>query len=384
MIYAAIDDRQGAYLVSADGASQRLLPGVNSRSVFVEPNLLVFARGSQVLAQRVNLASATLVGEPVELADGVARDQRTGNAGFAATGELLVVAQQEVRAHMQWFDAATGRPGQVLGEPGDLARPRISPQGDRVVVAIAESSGGAEDLWIFDLERKVGTRITHTTATEVMPVWSPDGRRIAYATDVDGPPDIVIREADAGSIETVLVAWDDPLFATDWLPDGSAVVFHNYPAIDIFLAPVDGSPPETWLEAPGAQHYTRASPDGRWLAFRSTELGTAEIFAAPVADSGRRIRISTTGGRNVAWAPDGRSLLYSDENTVYEVEIDTEAYRVLGEPRTVLAVDAPDRITGIDVTPAGDQLLLTIRDASLQRPNMLVHVGWRRSLPAGV
>jgi Tol biopolymer transport system component len=181
----------------------------------------------------------------------------------------------------------------------------------------------------------------------------------------------------------VLVNIGDAVFTTDWLPDGSAVVFHDFPAFNLYLAPVDGSPPRLWLDAPGAQHRARASPDSRWLAFRSTELGTREIYAAPLTDSGRRIRISTNGAREVVWAPDGRSLFFSDEHAVYEVGIDTEAFRVVGTPRTVLRVEAPDRIDSLDITPDGTRLLLALLDESLLRPSTLVHVGWRRALPTG-
>jgi len=318
----------------------------------------------------------------VRLASGVVWNSRTGNASFALSESLLVVAQREYRARMQWFDASTGRALEQLGEPADLSTPRISSQGDRVAVAIAELSGGAEDLWLFDLDRNVGSRLTHTMAAESMVAWSPDGTRLAYYSDALGPPEVMIRSADAGGSGTALFDWDVPVFPTGWLADGSAVLLHSYPDADIYLAPLDGSPPKLWFQVAGVQDQARSSPDGTWLTFRSTELGASEAFAAPLEDPGRRIRISTSGGLSPTWAPDGRGIYFHDRRTVYRVALDTARGRATS-PETIIELEEPDQIASLDVTPDGTRLLLAIVDESLLEPSTLVHVGWKAALGPG-
>ncbi len=244
----------------------------------------------------------------------------------------------------------------------------------------APFSGGRNDLWLYDLDRGVGSRLTDTFASEYNPVWSPDGTRIAYSTDRTGVPELRIGPAAAGDVGEVLVGAERVPFAQDWSPDGSTILFEEYSGGDLSLAPVDGSPPRPWLAGTARAADARFSPDGRWIAFESDEPGSREIFVAPVESSGRRQRVSTSGGADPVWSPSGDRIYFHDDHSVSAVPIDPATGQMLGGPEVAVRVEAPDRIAALDIHPDGTRLLLALVDEELLEETTRVQVGWRNAL----
>lgn len=368
------------YLASLGGEPPIELPEIASRGIPVDPDLLLFVRDGRLLVQRL-ATDGTLSGEAMVLSEGVSRYQRTGAAAFAAAGDLLVVARNELWNRMQWFDAR-GTPGATLGAPGDVSGARISPDGTRVAVSVAEVPGGVEDLWVFDLARGVGERLTSTPWEEGLPVWSPGGGHLAFYSDRTGPPDVCVRPSHPGGEVEVLVHGPRVSSPTDWSPDGREIIFEQGFGgnADLWLAPLDGGAPRVWLAARGEQNEARWSPDGLWIAFTSAELGRSEIFVAPSADSGRRERVSTRGGRDARWSPEGDELFYHEGRSLYGVGFDPAVGRVRGQPREILRLEPPGLVYDFDVTPDGTRFLVLVLDEERLRPRTAVQVGWRESL----
>jgi Tol biopolymer transport system component len=363
-----------SFLFDPSSGERQLVAGVTSRAVAAAGDLF-FAREGRVFRQTFDSSAGRLVGEPSIVAESVARNIPTGNASFDATANLLVTIDSHRWRRMQWF-SLDGTPGEVLGEPGGLASARISPSGDRVVVARAENPGVDWDLWVFELERGTSTRVTSTPHREGRPVWSPDGEHLAYYTDATGPPDVRIRRAGPDGEERTVVEVG-VTFPSDWSPDGRHVAFHTYPESDIHLVTLESGESTPWLEAPGLQRAARFSPGGEWIAFTSTELGDSQVFFAPLEDSARRKRVSVAEGWNPVWSPAGDAILYHDDRELRRVRVDLSSGRVEGLPSVVLRVESPERIEEFDLMPDGSRILVTLQDEDRLRPRTTVQVGWR-------
>jgi Tol biopolymer transport system component len=207
-----------------------------------------------------------------------------------------------------------------LHEPFDSTQlaPSLSPDG-RHIALFREVSGNI-DVWLIDTARGVPTRFTFDSADDVNPVWSPDGRRIAFSSNRTGVHDLYVKPAnDPAGSETVLFQNAQPKSAYDWSPDGRLLLFHSVDpkrGFDIMALPFDsdGKPqgePQAVVRTDFDEHSAKFSPEGKWIAYVSIKTGRDEVYVEPLAHrAGGEIRISTDGGDQVRWRPDGKELFY--------------------------------------------------------------------------
>jgi Tol biopolymer transport system component len=240
---------------------------------------------------------------------------------------------------------------------------------------------GSDDVWIFDLERGVPTRLVRGPGDDDSPAWSPDGERLAYTSDATGPPRIFIRQAD-GTGGPTEVRTDEglPSYVIDWSTDGTSVLYRAY-ANDpnLYLAFVDGAKPSRlFAGGPGDQVDARFSADGRWVALASSELGSMEVFVAPLADGTALQRVSPAGGRAPAWSRDGREIYYGQGATLYAVSFSSRT-GTIGLPRELFSLGPHLRIDDFDVAPEGDRFLIAVED--LDRSRSSITLVLNRSVP---
>lgn len=209
--------------------------------------------------------------------------------------------------------------------PGDsYFFPRVSPDGRRVAVAIAEN-GRLRDLHVFDVATGAGLRLTRgdpAQARTALPVWTPDGRTIVFASTEGSvrPPygnpwwgSLWSVPADGSGPPSRLTAEGNQV-ATGMSHDGRAVLFMEYASSersDIRLLTLQGDGvPETVVSSPFFDAIGELSPDGRWLAYQSDESGTHEVCLRPFPGPGAKVPVSIGGGSEPLWSSDGGELFY--------------------------------------------------------------------------
>jgi len=239
-----------------------------------------------------------------------------------------------------WVDKS-GNQTPVNIPRGQLNDLQISPDGSRV--ALLQGSSGSGDVWIYEFARSTFTRFTFTT-TNATPIWSADSKNIYYVSiSPAGAVDqttIFRRPADGSHEAEALLTMNGRQYLKAILRDGETVF------LDSELQTITGSIIKITLK-PGAQatpvvstpqfnHFAAAvSSDGRWLAYQSNESGKPEIYVRDFAETGGRWQISTGGGQEPRWSPDGRELYYRNNGSLLAVSIETRTGFQAGTPKNL-------------------------------------------------
>ena len=310
-VVSGAPDTAGVYMGALDGgASTRLTPG--GLPAFLPSGWLQWVRGGTLLAQRLDVSKAALIGEPVTLADGV------GAVSMAAAGPVAYRKAGGSQQQLTWFDRSGMARGTVGDPDASLLNPRVSPDGRRVVVS--RTVQGNQDLWLLDSARM--SRFTFDPANDRFPVWSPDGARIVFNSTRAGGGDLYVKLASGAGAEERLPAPEQFKLATSWSADGRFLLYQrtdSQTSSDLWVAEMVGDHKSSViLQTPFAERFGMFSPDGRLLAYQSNESGRNEIYVRPfvppgesgASGAGSQWQVSTAGGIMPAWRPDGKELYY--------------------------------------------------------------------------
>jgi len=311
-------DPPGVYVGSLDGGEpRRVLPDATS-AMFVPPDLLLLVRQGVLVTLRFDPTEGTVSGEPIPVAQDVSSELLAfgtrGAFAASATGQLAhreVVAE---RRQLVWFDR-TGAMQGTVGPPDEngLMAPELSPDGQRV--AVTRNDQGNLDVWLGEVSRGVLSRFTFDPSFDAYPLWSGDGRRVVFDSDRNGPHDLFEKLASSG------VAGDEQLlhatasgnkFGQSWSDD--YLLYRQAkptPGFTLMALPVTGErEPFPVNETPFSETNGQISPDGQWLAYESDESGLMEIYLRPFPGPGGAQRVSSDGGSQPRWGPDGDELFF--------------------------------------------------------------------------
>ncbi|HEY3122574.1 MAG TPA: protein kinase, partial [Thermoanaerobaculia bacterium] len=302
------------FVGSLDEQPPRRVVESSSLATFAAPGHLLFTRGRTLLAQPFDLNRLRLHGRPVAIADHVSSSgSMSGLRTFSASssGVLAYHAGSVTKTQLAWLDRA-GRELGVLGPPADHYAPDLSPDGTRLAEARFDPDSTNGDIWLIDLARSIASRFTFDPANDLLPVWSPDGKRLFFASSREGVQQLYQAFSDRpGSEEPVLRsgAWK----ATDDVsPDGQFLIYETIDPktrIDLWLLPLSGDrKPKPFVVTPFGEYGAQFSPDGRWIAYVSNESGRAEISVQAFPGRGGKWQVSTEGGTMPRWRKDGREL----------------------------------------------------------------------------
>jgi eukaryotic-like serine/threonine-protein kinase len=373
--------RRGLFMGSLD-AKEPASIGVRSRAEYAAGHLFYWDQGVLV-ARPFDADRASFTGPAVSLGGmpGASFDP-TGMAQFsvARDGRAVAYARTSQSVELRWLDMKGNQIGK-LGEPGWYESFRISRRADRVAVEVRDRNIGTSDIDVFDLERGVPTRLVGSPEDVAHPTWSPDGQRLAYAGGTSGPPRIFIRRAD-GSGEAVLLRTSENLsYPEDWSGDGKHIIYTLWVQDrEIHVVPANGEEPSRlFAGGRGDQSGARFSPDSRWVAFASSELGATEIFIAPLSDSTAKQRVSVAGGRNPVWSRDGAELYYVNNDTVYAVTFSSRTGQI-GTPRALYSLGESFVVVDLDLAPDGQRFLVGVGDRRQSGSVITILLNWQSAI----
>jgi Tol biopolymer transport system component len=372
---------------------------------------LVYAQGGNLMAAPFDPQRLTATGAAVPVVEGVLQSPTIGAAQYSvsATGSLVYVSGgvQSAQSRLVWV-SRNGAEQPLAAPARAYVLPRLSLDELRIAVSITDPE---PQIWLYDLSRETLTRFTFAGNANYAPVWTPDGKRIAFQSNKEGPPNLFWQLADgSGGLERLTTSryLQGPQC---WSPDGQLLAFIELnPAtgVDIWMLRL-GDPSASSGQVPSAgsgqgrkaepflrtrfdEAAPRFSPDGHWLAYMSNESGRFEIYVQSYPGPGGKWQISTEGGGEPAWNPNGRELFYRSGDKMMAVEITTQPSFAAGTPRMLFEgryEPAPIPVANYDVSADGERFLMLkpTEQAQVAQTQMNVVLNWfeelKRRVPTG-
>jgi Tol biopolymer transport system component len=318
--------KQGIYVGSLTTRESKLISSEIAGNTQFVSSRLYYVRDRSLMAQPFDLKRLQTTGPP----EAVSRQELEEAPAFSRTGfsvadDGTVVFQSatESVSRLAWFDSS-GKELEELPRTG-YRDPVLSRDGALLAVSSDDDHNGKHYIHIYDFARGTSTRVSDG-GTEVFPVLSPDGKRVAYVGNNARTSQYIDVAATDGSGKLERLAASDFLIPNDWSADGRFLVFMNFqqggPSLDF----LDLRNHSQTAYATGAE--AQFSPDGKWIAF--TGLGSSgsgedsEVYVGRFPSPGRRIQISNHGGAQARWRADGKELFYiTMDKKLMAVAIDT-------------------------------------------------------------
>ena len=341
---------------------------------------LVFHRNGRLWTAKLDQTRWAITGSPVQLGIGVRVLAGVPLFSISQSGSLAYFADtSNAESSMVWLDRA-GRAVPAIQERAAFEAVRLSPDGKRVAVNI--QSTRTNDLWVYELDRGTRLRLT-TSGNSRRPVWSPDGTRILFNSDVDGDTDLYVISVNGGKPERLLRR-PGAQFPDAWAPDGKSIVFNEGGATrDLWMLPI-GSPsePKPIVQTTFSERGAAISPDGHWMAFTSDESGRDEIYVTPYPNGGIKVPVSRNGGRQPAWSRNGTELFFRERNDLMAVSVQLSPLHV-GSPQKLFDFNDQlylDNANVMNYDVAADGRFLAVKVDETHSDEIQVVVNWAEEL----
>jgi eukaryotic-like serine/threonine-protein kinase len=291
-----------------------------------QPGHLLFMREGTLMAQAFDEKRWQPAGEAIPVAEQVGVYLDLAFFSVSKTGVLAYRGGAGQMTQLVWFDRS-GRQLQTVGPAAENESLALSP--DETRVAVTRQDGRNRDIWLIDLARDSISRFTFDEAADQMPVWSPDGSRIAFASLRDGPASLYQKiSSGAGKDELLLKSSGINAYPDDWSRDGRYLLYTTIQSkggFDIFLLPMDGDRKAIpFVQSQFREWEGQFSPDAKFIAYCSDESGRPEIYVQSFPVSGAKWMISAGGGVQPRWRRDGKEIFYlSLDRKLMAVEVKT-------------------------------------------------------------
>jgi serine/threonine-protein kinase len=303
-------------LLDMETGTTTLLVRDGSHARYVATGHLVYGIGGTLRAVRFDPRRRAVVGTAVPVVAPVASGAN-GSYEFELADDGTLVYRpgggdvMTLRRTLVWVDRH-GRETALDDHPRSYVHPRVAPDGTRVAVFRGDEE---RDLWIWDLARAALTRTTYDPAIDTVPLWTPDSRRLIFSSSRAGASNLYMQAADGSGTASRLTDSPNNQQPTGMTPDGRQVVFYETTAArqrDIkILTLTAAAQPVPLIETRFDERGGIVSPDGRWLAYESNSSGDYEIYVRPFpAVNDGLWPVSTAGGTQPLWEPNGRALFY--------------------------------------------------------------------------
>jgi serine/threonine protein kinase len=373
----------------SDSRTLMALP-LPSNAVYANGYLL-FTNQNTLMAQPFDAKRLATTGEAIHVAEHVEYSPGGVVAMFSASANGVLAYETgggEENHKLTWFDR-TGKPLSPIGNLPNLLEFRLSPDGNSVAAVLTQSHN--QDLWILNIQRGRPTRFTFDPAIDAVPVWSPDGRSIVFASNRKGHFDLYLKPADQTRNEESLYADDFDKIPSSWSPDGKFLLYNTMAMgqtvnSNIWVLPMKGeNKPFPFAQTTitvihgGNAHF---SPNGRWVAYGSSDSGQAEIYVAPFPGPGAKQQVSINGGGSAVWRRDGREIFYlsrSNQLMAAEVSEDGAALKI-GAVQALFGPIAQLAGPAYDISPEGKRILTTAAIETNALERLTVVQNWTAGL----
>ncbi len=337
---------------------------------YVPTGHIVYALGTTVLAVPFDVRKLQ-TGGPVPIIEGVRRAGPGGGGGadaqfaFANNGSMAYIPGGQTTNELALTLVDRSGVRKPLNIPsGPYSQPRISPTGKQLTVYTDD--GKDRIVWIYDLSDTTPIHKLTFEGHNESPLWTRDSQRVVFNSDREGDWGLFWQRVDGGSAERLAKAEQGLRPQPEsWSPDGKVLILTNgtgtSQGISMLSLGADQKP-KLVLKAPA--NNASLSPDGRWLAYHSNESGRNEVYVQPFPPTGEKHQITTTGGNNPLWSPDGKELFFLSPGTARQImAVEIQSQRGFAFGKTTLlpisGISAPGA-RPYDITPDGKYFVVMV------------------------
>ncbi|MEE4271176.1 MAG: protein kinase [Thermoanaerobaculales bacterium] len=287
---------------------------------------LVYVRENTLFAMAFDIDRMEATGSASPVVQGVTANSGNGGSqvSFSKNGTLAYVSGViGVPEYPVMQMNRQGVTSPLWEAPGTYANPKLSPDGRRLSLTVLRD--GNWDVWVYDLEREVATRLTFNEGYDGDQVWSPDGHYLSYSSDRQGTENPYRKRADGSGEPEKLADIPHAFWATSWSPDGKWVLGEvQADTFDIWAVPADGEgEPVEFLATQFFDRFPSISPDGRWVAYMSDESGRPEVYVRPFPAASGKWQVSDGGGSWPAWSRDGSEIVFRSGDGLMAAPVST-------------------------------------------------------------
>jgi Tol biopolymer transport system component len=392
-LYASLPGKNGRFDIFAGSLkddSRELIGAMDNAPVYGEPGWLVSSRQGVLSAQAFDARTRKLSGDPVSLGDepGAILDPAFSftagpSASLSQTGALVYFAPPSVNTTPVWVDTT----GQVVGRldvpPGHYSGVMLSPDG-RTAALTRATSPSESGIWLADVARGGASPFSTGHGLNSSPVWSPDGTRVVFSSDRDGPFSIYSRSVGDAAPETLLYKSDVQFKnAASWSPDGKWITVTQLDqdtAQNVWILDATGQGElKLHTRGPVRDNAGPFSPDGRWVTYMSEDTGRFEVYAQSFPTPGNKVQVSREGGSIAWWTKDGRTLFFTDDRfaSLWSVDVESGPTLRVGQPKKL--GDLPPNVIWIDAAPDRKRFLAIVPEHKGQGTLTVVQ-NWRAAI----
>lgn len=384
------DDRIGGiYKSSLDAKDKKLIVLTHSNVGLAQGHIFYLDLKLRLVSSRFDVSKGEISGEPQVVADSVQYSPSIIMAAFSvgADGSLVYsTGTGTALSQLTWLDRSGKELGHV-GEPGTVSNPILSPDNQRVAVDIADLKANNVDIWLEAAQGNTSTRFTFGSSEDVNGVWSRDGKTIAYRS-VGEKAQLLAKAASGLEREKTVLSIDisQDILANSWTLDDQQILCTAWlanssseRATGLFLVPASGGAMKPFIETRGSDRTGQISPDGKWVAYASTESGDWEIYVTTFPGGVGKWQVSRGGGTEPRWRGDGKELYYIGQSgMLMAATVSTDGGFSSGSPTPLFQlrgrphVSSTDQYT-YDVTRDGQRFLVN-RFVKADRPTPLTIV----------
>jgi eukaryotic-like serine/threonine-protein kinase len=393
-LYAALPGRDGKFDIfvgSVAGGSPTLVGAMESAPVYADPGWLLYAKQGVLVAQPFDLTALKLTGDPTSLDDepsAIMDPSLSFTAGrptsISQTGALAYYSAPSTNTTAEWYDAIGRKTGTLTLPAGHYESLSISPDGTHAVM-VRSTSPSESALWLVDLTRGSASPLSSGPGRNDGPVWSPDGTRVMFSADREGPENLFIKTvADAAPEQPFFRS--DVLFKgpTAWSPDGQWIVVTELDPVtaqNVWLLPAAGGALKPFVIGPTIDTGGSVSPDGHWLSYISDDTGRFQLFVQSCPVPGHKVQVSQSGATAAWWTHDSRQIVFlgDDLRGLWRAAVEPGPGGGLTVSAPVQMAELPPNIRAVDAMP-DRQRFLALAPERTGTGSITVVQNWRAAL----
>jgi len=378
---ASYGRNDGVYVGSLDSKEFHMVMSTQGPAVYAAPGYLLFLRDRALLAQRFDLKTLRVTGEPVAVAKDPQYLPRILKATFSAVNTEVLLVEKGGNVSLSrliWFNRE-GKELGTVGEPQVYANPQIAPKGQQVLVDQTDTESQNTDIWTYDVQQGGTKRLTFDPALDATPVWSPDASKVVFTSSRGNAFNLFLKEANGAQEEKAICESDADKYPSSWSHDGKSILYQE--GADLKYLTVPEMKSMLFLKATATLRNAQFSADGKWVAYESNESGKWEVYVTSFPEAKGKWQVSHAGGEQPRWRGDGKELFYlAPDARIVAVPVKTGAGFDPGVPVPLFQTNPKETLATseqyiYDVDPSGQRFLVNTLVKSEREP-MTVVLNW--------